>query len=129
MLHGQVQVVDRLGLHPLHRINHQQGALTGGQAAADLIMEIDVSRRIDQVQGVGTPAGRVVVHADGMALDGDATLALDIHRIEGLFLQLLALEGPGLLQQPIGQGAFPMVNVGYDAEVAGFIAVQGHIRC
>ena len=51
-----------------------------------------------------------------MALDGDATLTLQIHVIE--HLPLSHLDGLGVFQQTVGQGRFTMVDMGYDAEIS-----------
>ena len=53
--HRQVDVGDGLRLNSLCGIDQQERAFAGGKAARDLIGKIDVSRRIDQVQGVGLP--------------------------------------------------------------------------
>ena len=54
VLHGQVGVGDGLGLHALEGIDEQDDALAGGQAARDLVAEIDVAGRVDQVQLVAS---------------------------------------------------------------------------
>ena len=48
-----VNVGERLRLDPLARVDHQQRAFAGGQAARDLVGEIDVAGSIDQVEHVG----------------------------------------------------------------------------
>ncbi len=45
-----IDIGERLRLDPLARIDHQQRALAGGEAAVHLIGEIDMARRVDQVQ-------------------------------------------------------------------------------
>ena len=39
---------------------------------------------VDKIEGVGLTVLRFVVKAHGLRFDGDAALALDIHRIEHL---------------------------------------------
>ena len=46
----QVGVGERLRLHALRGVHHQQRAFAGLQAARDLVGEIDVAGRIDQVE-------------------------------------------------------------------------------
>src|SRR2546422_7450468 len=48
----QVDVGERLRLHALRGVDHQDGALAGGQAARDLVGEVDVAGRVDQVEDV-----------------------------------------------------------------------------
>jgi hypothetical protein len=57
MLQGQVEIGQGLGLDPLTGVDQQQGALAGSQGAGDFVGEIDVTRRVDQVQA--NSAGRL----------------------------------------------------------------------
>ena len=50
-----------------------------------------------------------------MALDGDATLFLQIHVVE--HLSLGNLNRVGVLQQAVSQGRFAMVNMRNDTEI------------
>ena len=50
-----VDVGERLRLDPLRRVDHQQRAFAGGEAAADLVGEVDVAGRVHQVELVGQP--------------------------------------------------------------------------
>lgn len=43
-----------------------------------------MTRRVDEIELVGLAVIGLVEHANGLRLDGDATLALDIHRVEHL---------------------------------------------
>lgn len=80
-------------------------------------MKINMARRIDEVEVVFVPLVGVL-HLDRLQFDGDATLALQIHLIEELFLHLALLDRLGQLQQAISQGRLAMVNMGDDAEIA-----------
>jgi hypothetical protein len=77
-----------------------------------------VAGRVDQVQDVGVAVLRRVVDADGVGLDGDAALALDIHGVEQLLLHVALGHRAGQLDQPVGEGGFPVVDMGDDGEVA-----------
>ena len=50
--HRQVRVGDGLGLHALERIDEQDDPFARGQAARDFVAEIDVARRVDQIEFV-----------------------------------------------------------------------------
>ena len=76
-----IDVGERLRLDALRGIDHQQRALAGGERAVHLIGEIDVPGRVDQVEDVVLAVGRLVAQPDGLRLDGDAALALDVHRV------------------------------------------------
>ena len=49
----QVGVGERLRLHPLRGVDHQQRPLAGGEAARHLVGEVDVAGGVDQVELVG----------------------------------------------------------------------------
>jgi hypothetical protein len=121
----QVGVRQGLRLDPLGRVDHQHGAFAGLQGARDLVGEVDVARRVDQVEHVLLAVGRRVAHARGLGLDRDAALALQVHLVEELIALLAPGERPGGVQQPVGQGALAVVDVGDDAEVADPLGI-GH---
>ncbi len=50
VLEGGVEVGQRLRLHALCGVDDQQGALAGHQRARDLVGEVDVAGRVDQVE-------------------------------------------------------------------------------
>ena len=49
----EVDVGERLGLDALGGVDDEDGALAGLQAAADLVGEVDVAGRVDEVEVVG----------------------------------------------------------------------------
>src|SRR5207248_2385608 len=81
---------------------------------------------VDEVQLV---AGAVVLVVDGDRVhpDGDAALALEVHAVEGLGLDVALGDGPGLEQELVGQGALAVVDVGDDAEVADVGGRRRHV--
>ena len=48
-----IDVGQRLRLDALRRVDHQQRAFAGGEAAADFIGEVDVAGRVHQVELIG----------------------------------------------------------------------------
>jgi hypothetical protein len=76
VLDREVGVGERLRLDALRRVDDQQRPFAGRQRA-DLAGEVDVARRVDQVEDVNSPVLARVVEADRVRLDGDATLALE----------------------------------------------------
>ena len=118
---GLVDVGERLRLDALAGVDHQQRALAGGERAVDLVGEIDVAGRVDQVEDVVLAVARLVVEADGLRLDGDAALALDVHGIEHLLHHLALLQPAGELDQPVGERRFAVVDVGDDREIADVV--------
>ena len=113
-----IDIGERLRLDALGRVDHQQRALAGGERSVHLIGEIDVARRVDQVQLVELAVIRAIVEAHGLRLDGDAALALDIHGIEHLLLHLPRREPAAELDQTICQSRLAVIDMGDDGEVA-----------
>ena len=115
---GEVGVGQRLRLDALRRVDQQQRALAGGERARDLVAEVDVAGRVDQVEDVLLAVRGGVVQADRMRLDGDAALALEVHRVEDLRLHLTRLQRAGELEEAVGQRRLAVVDVGDDREIA-----------
>jgi hypothetical protein len=122
---GEVGVGERLGLDALGGVDDEHRALAGGEAARDLVVEVDVARRVDEIQDVVLPVVGPVLQAHGAGLDGDAALALEIHLVEDLRLHLALVDGVALLEQPVGERGLAVVDVGHDAEITQFGQV-GH---
>ena len=124
-----VDVGERLRLDALARIDDEQRALAGGERAVHLVGEVDMAGRVDEVEDVVLAVLRAVVEPDGLRLDGDAALALDVHRVEHLLLHLARREPAGHLDQPVGERRLAVVDMGDDREVADvFLRCGGHGR-
>ena len=78
---------------------------------------------IDQVELVDAAVARAVFERRRLGLDGDAALALEIHRIEHLFLHLAVAEPPAQLDEAVGERRFAVINVGDDGEVTNMLHV------
>jgi len=115
-----VDIGERLRFHALARVNDQEGALAGRQRPRDFVGEVDMAGRVHQIEDVILAVLGLVVQPDGLRLDGDAALALDIHGIEHLFLaRHFAIGQPARhLDQAVGQRRFAMVDMGDNGEVA-----------
>ena len=70
-----------------------------------------------------TVAG-AVGESDGVGLDGNAALPLQVHRVEHLLGHLALGERAGLLEQAVGQRGLAMVNVCDDREIAYVAGVR-----
>ena len=77
--------------------------------------------RVDQVQVVGLAVGGPVLDPHRLRLDRDPALALEVHRVEHLGAHLLRVDGPGDLEDAVGQGRLAVVDVGDDREVADVV--------
>ena len=121
VLDREVGVRERLRLDPLRRVDDEHGPLARLQRARDLVGEVDVPGRVDQVQLIALPGD-----AHRLGLDRDPALALEIHRIEQLLAHVAVGDRVRELENAIGQGRFPVVDVGDDGEVADPALVHGN---
>src|SRR5262249_687900 len=78
----------------------------------------DVAWSVNKVELVSLAILRRVHHADSVGLDGNSTLALQVHAVEHLGLHLARGQRPGELQQAVGERRLPVVDVRDDGEVA-----------
>jgi hypothetical protein len=117
----EVGVRDRLRLDSLCRIDDQQRPLAGGERPGDLVGEVDVAGSVDQVELVSAPVPSRVQDSHGLGLDRDATLPLELHRVEHLASHLRGIDGVCELEDAVGQRRLAVVDVSDDREVANLI--------
>ena len=122
VLHRQVAVGQRLRLDALGGVDHQHHALARGERPADLVAEVDVARRVDQVEHVALPLDTHVLR-----LDRDAPLALEVHRVEVLLAHVTGIDGAGDLEDAVGERRLAVIDVGDDREVADAGEVHGGV--
>src|SRR3990170_484225 len=101
-------------------VHQEDGALAGLERTRDLVGEVDVAGRVDQVQLVAA-----VGEPNGLRLDRDPALALQIHPVQVLGPHVAVRDGVGELQQAVGQRGLAVVDVRHDAEVADVGDVHG----
>ncbi len=118
VLRREKRVGDGLRLDALARVHHQQRAFARGKRARNFVGKIDVARRVDQVELVFVAVLGCVVQADALGLDGDAALALEVHRVQHLRAHLALAERAGQLEQAVGQRGLAVVNMRDDAKIA-----------
>src|SRR5262245_1802299 len=70
LIERRVAVRDALRFDALRRIDHQQRALAGGQRARHFVGEVDVARRVDEIELVTLAVLRAVVERHALRLDG-----------------------------------------------------------
>ena len=64
-----------------------------------------------------SPVVGLVGEPDGVRLDRDPALALEVHRVEHLRLHLARLERARDLEETVGERGLAVVDVGDDREV------------
>ena len=114
----QIDVGQRLRLDALGGVDHQQRAFAGGERPADLVGEIDMARRVHQVEKPCPAVRPGPFQAHGLGLDGDAALALQVHAVQDLLLHLPVAQPAGLLDQPVRQRRLAVIDVGDDRKIA-----------
>ena len=114
----EIGVRECLRLDALAGVDDQHRALAGRERAADLVVEVHMARRVDQVEGIALAVGGLVVQADGAGLDRDAVLALELHIVEDLVFHNALLHRAALFNQAVGERGFAVVNVGNDRKIA-----------
>ena len=117
-IHRQIGVCQSLCLHALAGIHHQHSALTGGERAGNLIIEVHMTRGVNQVQVIFFAVVGGVVQLNSGGLDGDAPLPFQLHGIQQLLRLLAQVNGLALLHKPVCQGGLAMVNVGNDGKIS-----------
>jgi hypothetical protein len=83
-----------------------------------------MARGVDQVQHVLLAVVRLVSEPDRVRLDGDAALALEIHRVEDLRFHLARLQSAGDLEKAVGERRLAVVDVGDHREVTDALRVH-----
>ena len=83
------------------------------ERARDLVREVDVAGRVDQVELVALPGD-----ADRLGLDRDAPFPLELHRVEHLLAHLARRDRLGELEDAVGERRLAVVDVRDDREVA-----------
>jgi len=55
---------------------------------------------------------------DGLAFNGDSPLPFNVHGVKDLIFEGPGIRHAGMLNKPVGQGRFSVINMGNDAEVS-----------
>ena len=79
---------------------------------------------IDQIQLVLVPIASAVVEADGVRLDRNSPLALEVHGVEHLVGHFPFRKRTRDFQHTVGQGGLAVVNMGDNRKVANVTCVR-----
>ena len=104
-----------LGLDAGDGIEDDDTAIEDAKTSFDFRREVNVARRVDDVDLVAVPGG-----GGRSGSDGDAALALLLHPVHGggALMDLTDLVGdPGVIEDALGHGGLTRVNVGNDSDV------------
>ena len=103
MLNGKVCICQRLRLDSLGGVYHQNRTLTGSKAAGDLIVKVNVSRRVDQIEHIGLAVLGTIIQPNCTSLNGDATFPFNIHIVQDLVFHITLGNRIGLFQDTVSQ--------------------------
>ena len=117
MVQREISIRERLRFHALRCVDHQQRAFARLQAARNFVGKIHMARRIDQIELIQVAIVGLVIEPDGMRFDGDAALALEIHRIQHLRHHFALGKRAGGLEKAVGKRAFAVVDMRNDGEI------------
>ena len=124
-LDRRIAVGHGLRLYALGSVDYQYGALAGRQRAAYLVGEIDVPRRVDQVEKVRLTVLRPKPERGRLRLDRDPALALELHRIEHLGRHFAIGKATAHLDESISERRLAVVDVRDDRKIAD-VALRHH---
>ena len=119
-LNRGIDVRERLRLYPLGGVHDQQRALNRAHRAANFIGKVDVAGGVDQVEDIILSVVGPIVDTHRVGFDRNSAFALDIHRVQQLFLHIPIRHRIGGLDQPVSESGFPVVDMGNDREIADF---------
>jgi hypothetical protein len=126
LLQRGVAVGDALRLHALRGVDHQQGSFASRERTRNLVGEVDVPRRIDEIQLIQHAGNGLKAQGHALGLDGDAALSLQVHAIEHLRLHFPRIQAAALLNEPVGQRGFAVVDVSNDGKIADILHLDGN---
>ena len=127
VVHREIDVCKRLRLDPLRRIHNQYSAFTSRQRTADLIVEVHVPGRVDEIKHISFAVGMRIEHPHRRGFDRDAALALDVHRVEQLLRHISGGDGVRQLHHPVGQRRFAVVDMRDDGKIPNQFVGVSHV--
>ncbi len=111
-----------LRLRSVGRVHHEQHAVDHAHGALDFAAEVGVAGGVHDVDVI------ILIFERGVfGADGDALLALEVHRIHDAFLVgdgLIGAESAGLFEQAVHERGLAMVNVRDDRDVPNVLHVE-----
>ena len=122
----QIGIGKGLGFDALGGIHHQHRSFTGCQRPGYLIVEVHMTGSINEIEGVILAVLGMIAQIHRPGLDGNAPLPLNIHIVQQLIFHIPAGNRFGVLQNPVRQSGFAVVNVCDYRKIANIIASCCH---
>ena len=124
MVQGQINVCQGLGLDSLGSIHNQNRAVAGCQASGHFVVKVNMSGSVNQIENILAAVLGLIYRPDCLGFNSDSPFPLQIHIIQDLVLHLPAGKQTGLLDNPVRQGGFAVVNMGDNTKVTDFALVN-----
>ena len=120
----QIGIGKGLRLHALRGVYDQQGALAGCQRPGNLVVEVHMTRGVDQIQSISFSVICLVIQTDGAGFDGDAPFPLQIHIIQDLVFHLPLFHRAAQFNNAVRQRTLAVVNMGDDGKIPNVFLVD-----
>ena len=124
MVKRKIDIAERLRFDSLRTVHHKYRSVTCGKRPGDLVVEIHMTRCIDQIKDIFLPVLRMVDRTNGLGLDRDAPLPLNVHIVQNLILHLTLRQYPRLFNDPVCERAFSVIDVRDDTEITNLIHID-----
>ena len=109
-------VGDRLRLNPLRSIDNKQSTLACRQRTRYLIVKINMTGSIDQVEHI-IDALILIMHSNSRCLNGDPPLTLKLHAVKELFFGLTLSNRTGYLKHTVSKRTLAMINMRHNRKI------------
>ena len=119
----KICICKRLSLNSLCCVHHKQCTLTGVERARDLVVEVNMPGRVDEVQLVHLTVRSLVIKPDGTRFYGYSPFPLKLHVVKHLLLHVALGDGSRSLKQTVGKGAFAVIDMSDDRKIPDMCAV------
>ena len=83
---------------------------------------------VDKVECVELAITSLILHLNGVALDGDTLLALEIHIVEHLSLHLALVQSVSLFEESVSKGTLAVIDVCNDTEIANILHLVSKLQ-
>ena len=121
MVYGKICVCKGLSLHALSCIDDEYSTLARGKTARYLVVEINMSRCVYEVEFIFFAVVCLVNKLDGSRFDGYPLFTLQIHVVQDLVLHFPLCKHAGFFKHSVGKCGFSVVYMCNYAKISYFI--------
>ena len=124
MIQRKIYIRKCLCFDSLCRIYDQYCAVAGSKTSRHLVVKIDMSGSIYQVENVFFPVTCLIYDSYGLWLDRNSTFPLKFHIIKNLRLHLTLGQCTRLLNNTVCQCWFTVIDMGYNTKISDFTLIH-----